>query len=69
MGPSTVLTPAFAQYARAELGYRTDLEYRLLNREVSGRWDFGTLADPAGFRQRARGAADRRARATRRWAC
>jgi carboxypeptidase C (cathepsin A) len=37
----TVLGPAFMQYARTELGYRTDLEYRLLNREVSGRWDFG----------------------------
>jgi carboxypeptidase C (cathepsin A) len=31
-GATTVLTPAFAQYARGELGYRTDLEYRLLNR-------------------------------------
>ena len=45
----TVLTPAFTQYARAELGYRTDLEYRLLNREVSGRWDFGTSPTRQGF--------------------
>jgi carboxypeptidase C (cathepsin A) len=45
----TVLTPAFTHYARAELGYRTDLEYRLLNREVSGRWDFGTTPTRQGF--------------------
>lgn len=45
----TVLAPAFAQYARTELGYRTDLEYRLLNREVSGRWDFGTSPTRQGF--------------------
>ena len=48
-GAVTVLTPAFAQYARGELGYRTDLEYRLLNREVSGRWDFGTSPNRQGF--------------------
>jgi carboxypeptidase C (cathepsin A) len=48
-GAVTVLTPAFTQYARVELGYRTDLEYRLLNREVSGRWDFGTSATRQGF--------------------
>ena len=48
-GAVTVLTPAMTQYARAELGYRTDLEYRLLNREVSGRWDFGTSPTRQGF--------------------
>jgi len=48
-GATTVLTPAFNQYARAELGYRTDLEYRLLNREVSGRWDFGTAPSRQGY--------------------
>jgi carboxypeptidase C (cathepsin A) len=48
-GATTVLTPAFNQYARAELGYRTDLEYRLLNREVSGRWDFGTGPSRQGY--------------------
>jgi carboxypeptidase C (cathepsin A) len=46
---TTVLTPAFTQYARAELGYRTDLDYLLLNREVSGRWDFGTSPRRQGF--------------------
>src|SRR5262245_4489596 len=44
-----VLTPAFTHYASAELGYRTDLEYRLLNRSVSGRWDFGTSPTHQGF--------------------
>ena len=48
-GATTVLTPAFDQYARAELGYRTDLSYRLLNRDVSGRWDFGTSQTRQGF--------------------
>jgi carboxypeptidase C (cathepsin A) len=48
-GAVAVLTPAFTQYARAELGYRTDLDYRLLNREVSGRWDYGTSATRQGF--------------------
>jgi carboxypeptidase C (cathepsin A) len=45
----TVLTPAFTQYASAELGYQTDLEYKLLNRQVSGRWDFGTTPTRQGF--------------------
>ena len=37
-------TSAFIAYVRDELGYRTDLPYRLLNREVSGHWDYGTSA-------------------------
>ena len=45
----TVLTPAFTHYASAELGYQTDLEYHLLNRSVSGRWDFGTSSTQQGF--------------------
>jgi carboxypeptidase C (cathepsin A) len=45
----TALEPAFAQYARAELGYRTDLPYHLLNRAVSGQWDFGTAPTRQGF--------------------
>ena len=48
-GAVAVLTPAFTQYARAELGYRTDLPYLLLNRDVSGRWDYGTSATRQGF--------------------
>ncbi len=45
----TVLTPAFVAYARGELGYQTDLDYRLLNRGVSGRWDYGTSASRQGY--------------------
>ena len=47
-GPDPVLDPAiaiwnmaFVRYARDELGWRTDLGYEMLNREVSGKWDFG----------------------------
>jgi len=45
----TALTPALTHYASAELGYHTDLEYHLLNRSVSGRWDFGTSPTHQGF--------------------
>jgi carboxypeptidase C (cathepsin A) len=48
-GSVRVLSPAFAQYARSELSYRTDLTYRLLNREASGHWDYGTTASRQGF--------------------
>ncbi len=43
------LEPAFVQYVRAELGYRTDLPYRLLNREISEHWDFGTSPTRQGY--------------------
>lgn len=46
---TAVLTPAFVSYARAELGYRSDLEYHLLNRGVGGKWDYGTSAARQGF--------------------
>lgn len=45
----TVLRPAMAQYARQELGYRTDLEYRLLARDIAGKWDYGTTPNRQGF--------------------
>jgi carboxypeptidase C (cathepsin A) len=48
-GATAVLAPAFAQYARGELGYRTDLTYELLNRGVSGHWDYGTSPTRQGF--------------------
>jgi carboxypeptidase C (cathepsin A) len=48
-GAVTVLTSAFSQHVRAELGYRTDVQYRLLNRSISGRWDFGTSSTRQGF--------------------
>jgi carboxypeptidase C (cathepsin A) len=36
-----VLTAATVDYLRGELGFRTELTYRLLNRDVSRRWDYG----------------------------
>lgn len=44
-----VLTPAMAHYTRQELGFRTDLDYRLLNRDVNGKWDYGTTPNRQGF--------------------
>jgi carboxypeptidase C (cathepsin A) len=35
------LTTAFLGYVRDELQYRTDRRYRLINGEVSRRWDWG----------------------------
>jgi carboxypeptidase C (cathepsin A) len=43
------LEPAFGQYVRSELGYRTDLPYHLLNREISEHWDYGTSPTQQGF--------------------
>jgi carboxypeptidase C (cathepsin A) len=43
------LEPAFTHYVGAELGYRTDLPYKLLNREISEHWDYGTSATHQGF--------------------
>jgi carboxypeptidase C (cathepsin A) len=40
-GAVSVLAPATAGYIAGELGFKTRLEYRLLNREISGHWDFG----------------------------
>ena len=55
-GPDPVLdstvplwTSAFVQYARDELGYKTDASYRLLNREVRPKWDFGTSPTRQGY--------------------
>ena len=31
----------FADYARQQLGFKTEMTYTLLNREVSGKWDWG----------------------------
>jgi carboxypeptidase C (cathepsin A) len=31
---------SFVSYARDQLGYKTEMTYQLLNREVSGRWDW-----------------------------
>jgi carboxypeptidase C (cathepsin A) len=55
-GPDPVLdstvplwTNAFVQYAQAELGYKTDASYRLLNRDVRSKWDFGTSPTRQGY--------------------
>lgn len=48
-GAVSVLTPAITNYLRQELQFRTDLDYRLLNREISGHWDFGTKPNRQGF--------------------
>ena len=55
-GPDPVLdstvplwTSAFVQYAQDELAYKSDQTYRLLNREVRGKWDFGTSPTQQGF--------------------
>ena len=48
-GAVTALRPAAVTYLRQELGFHTDTEYRLLNRGVSGHWDFGTKPSRQGF--------------------
>jgi carboxypeptidase C (cathepsin A) len=55
-GPDPVLdstvplwTSAFVQYARDELGYKTDMTYQLLNRDVRDKWDFGTRPTRQGY--------------------
>ena len=48
-GAVAVLRPAMTHYASAELNFHTDLDYKLLNREVSGKWDYGTTPNRQGF--------------------
>ncbi len=55
-GPDPVLdatvplwTSAFVQYAREELGYKTDLSYTLLNKSTRQKWDFGTSPTRQGY--------------------
>ncbi len=48
-GAITALRPATVSYIRQELGFRTDLEYRLLNRSANGHWDFGTKPSQQGY--------------------
>ncbi len=45
----TALTPLMENYAREVLGFKTDLPYDLLNREVNGVWDFGTRPNRQGY--------------------
>lgn len=55
-GPDPVLdrtvplwTSAMVDSLHTELGYATDVSYRLLNREISGRWDYGSTAQNQGY--------------------
>jgi carboxypeptidase C (cathepsin A) len=48
-GATTVLNAAMAQYARQELGYRTDFPYHLLNRKVNEAWDFRMKSMRQGY--------------------
>ena len=55
-GPDPVLdstvplwTNAFVQYAQDELDYKTDMTYRLLNRDARNKWDFGTSPTRQGY--------------------
>jgi carboxypeptidase C (cathepsin A) len=48
-GAVSVLAPAMASYAANELGFKTGLDYRLLNREVSSHWDFGIKPGQQGY--------------------
>jgi carboxypeptidase C (cathepsin A) len=48
-GAVAALRPATVNYIRQELGFRTDLEYRLLNRTANGHWDFGTKPTRQGY--------------------
>lgn len=41
-GAVTALMPLMVRYAREELGFKTDLPYKLLNRDVNRAWEFGT---------------------------
>jgi carboxypeptidase C (cathepsin A) len=48
-GAIAALAPAASSYIAKELGFHTSLEYHLLNREVSGHWDFGLKPGQQGF--------------------
>ena len=55
-GPDPVLdstvplwTSAFVSYAQDELAYETKESYKLLNRDVRGKWDFGTSPTRQGY--------------------
>ena len=55
-GPDPVLdstvplwTSAFVSYAQDTLGYKTEEAYRLLNRQVRDKWDFGTSPTRQGY--------------------
>jgi len=41
-GAISTLTPLMVRYAREELGFKTDIPYKLLNRDVGRAWEYGT---------------------------
>jgi carboxypeptidase C (cathepsin A) len=45
-GFTRALSGAFVGYARDELGFKTDMTYILLARDVSGKWDWGSPREP-----------------------
>ncbi len=45
-GTIAPFTSAFVAYAADELGYKTDLPFELLNRDVERHWDWGTRGGP-----------------------
>ena len=48
-GAVSVLAPAMERYTAGELGFKTALPYRLLNREVSAHWDYGQKPGRQGY--------------------
>ncbi|MEM7192053.1 MAG: peptidase S10 [Pseudomonadota bacterium] len=55
-GPDPVLdatvplwSSAFVRYVSEDLDYKTDEEFRLLNRTISNRWDYGTSPTRQGY--------------------
>ena len=48
-GAVSVLAPVMERYAAVELGFKTGLPYRLLNREVSAHWDYGQRPGGQGY--------------------
>jgi carboxypeptidase C (cathepsin A) len=44
-----VLASALVAYVRDDIGFRTDITYRVLNGEVNRRWDFGTSPSRQGY--------------------
>ncbi len=44
-----VVTSAFVHYVRQDLNYRTDVSYRLLDREISHKWDYGGGKSSQGY--------------------
>jgi carboxypeptidase C (cathepsin A) len=48
-GAIAILGPAAVTYFDKELQFRSDLDYRTLNREIGDHWDFGTKPSQQGY--------------------